>query len=97
MESFDYGIKYKKDIINEINSSYCVYELEDVVDFIRKEYKSVNDINDIWSYDFYKCIYENIPASQYNDVPEYAITLESLCYWCIKNSLKKLNKFLDKK
>lgn len=90
--------KYKKDIIDEINS-YCIHESMDVMDVIRKEYGDnlSDDMNGIWSYDFYKCIYEDIPATQYYEVPEYTNAVEASCYWCVKNSLKKLNKFLDKK
>ena len=84
--------KYKKDIIDEINS-YCIHESMDVMDVIRKNYGYNNDI---WSYDFYKCIYEDIPATRYYEVPEYTNAVEASCYWCVKNSLKKLNKFLDK-
>lgn len=89
--------KYKKDIIDEINS-YCIHESIDVMDVIRKEYghNLPDDMNGIWSYDFYKCIYEDIPATQYYEVPEYTNAVEASCYWCVKNSLKKLNKFLDK-
>ena len=90
--------KYKKDIIDEINS-YCVHDLTDVMDVIKEEYGSYlsDDVNGLWSYDFYKCVYEDIPSTQYYEVPEYTHAVEASCYWCVKNSLKKLNKFLDKK
>lgn len=93
--------KYKKDIIDEIDSRCLEYSLcEDVLDiityinnFAKKVYKEGFTIT---SSDLYNCIYNDMPTSNYYNFSEYSFIIEVLCYWCVKNSLKKLNKFLDK-
>ena len=86
--------KYKKDIIAEINS-YCIHELTDVMDVIKEEYGRYlsDDVNGIWSYDFYYCIFNDVPATHFYDVPEYAHTVESLCHWCVNHLIKKIKNF----